>query len=68
MKAKLAHKKYKELNKNNKSADAVELEDWNDFFLTADSVSIATLINEKSTEKIIMKVMIELIEELLIKQ
>lgn len=68
MKANLAHQKYKELTENVEGAESVELEDWNEFFLSAEETPMETIVKEKQTSKLIMKVMIEVIQELLIKQ
>ena len=68
MKAILAHQKYNELIENIEGSESVELEDWNEFFQTAEETSMETIVKEKQTSKLIMKVMIEVIQELLIKQ
>lgn len=67
MKAKLAYDKYNELVKDIEGSEPVDMEDWNNFFSSSESVSMNEILAMNNINKIIMKVMIEIIEELLTK-
>lgn len=67
MKSTLAYKKYNDLVKDIEGSEAIELEDWKEFFLSSESVTMNEILVMNNTHKIIMKVMIEIIEELLTK-